>query len=51
MRGHRPQLRDAIRHPGREPAQRLHELNSLRAMEAITEDEYTEKRRQIISEI
>jgi len=44
-------MRDAIRHPGREPAQRLHELNSLRAMEAITEDEYTEKRRQIISEI
>ncbi|TVZ02081.1 hypothetical protein EAS64_31335 [Trebonia kvetii] len=29
----------------------MQELNSLRAMEAITEDEYAEKRRRIIAEI
>jgi hypothetical protein len=32
-------------------AQRLQELNSLRTIEAITEEEYAEKRRRIIAEI
>lgn len=32
-------------------AERLQELNSLRSMGAITEDEYAEKRRRIIAEI
>ncbi len=32
-------------------AQRLQELAGLHANEAITDDEYAEKRRQIISEI
>jgi hypothetical protein len=31
--------------------QRLRELDTLRVMEAITEDEYTAKRQQIISDI
>jgi hypothetical protein len=33
------------------PARRMQELNSLRAMEAISDEEYAEKRRRIISEI
>jgi hypothetical protein len=33
------------------PARRMQELNSLRAMEAISDQEYAEKRRRIISEI
>jgi hypothetical protein len=37
--------------PRQSAAQRLRELDSLRAMEVINEDEYAEKRRQIISEI
>jgi hypothetical protein len=32
-------------------AQRLQELETLRVMEAIIEDEYTAKRQQIISDI
>jgi hypothetical protein len=37
--------------PRRSTAQRLQELATLHANEAITDDEYNEKRRQIISEI